>query len=608
AITGTIFGPIAILLWLATATKLFNFAFGFSIDRVALTILYQPLPATERVRVQTAAEGIVYPLAVGLAGVLLLLLINLFGFGAIQLAYVLFCILAAWIIVATLLGRREYPTQLMQALLKRRLTGAGLSLDKSSATVLQKALQSPHPNVVIYALNMLEESEPDAVAGYLPDLITHPAPEVRQESLQRIERLRLGDALETISQAVETETVPPVQAAALRTLATLCDAEALEQVYPYLEAPDPQVRRGAIVGLLQNAGVEVTIMAEGKLLQMAISQEPTDRMVAAQVIGDVAARNLRHILEQLLQDEDLLVRRTALTAAGQAKYPELWPLVVAGVSVPYIRNAAVAALVAGGETAAIEVQAAFTKPDQDRQTLIRLARVCGRISGSQTTDFLKKNLAFSDNEVRTHILAALSQCGYQAKDGERAMIQQQIKTEIAQAASTVATLVDINANAGKTDHSTLEIDHTEPTVSLLVAVLNDELAQIRTRIFFLLSFIYHAQTILQARDALEQAHASQEKQAYAFEVLDLQLPREIKTNLFPLLQRDLNPHQCLKELNTAFPQANFGRSERLQQIITGPAQQVNSWTKACALYTTALLKLNDDDLVRGIISTIHSYA
>jgi hypothetical protein len=311
------------------------------------------------------------------------------------------------------------------------------------------------------------------------------------------------------------------------------------------------------------------------------------------------------------------VGRAALIAAGQAKYPELWPLVVAAVSAPYIRSAAAAALVAGGETVATEVQAAFSKPDQDRQMLVRLARVCGRIGGDQMIAFLKENLDFPDNDGRTHILAALSQCSYQATDIERPMIQQQIKTEITQAASTLSTLVDVNGNPGasshqptfgKTVHSTPEVDHTHQAVSLMATVLKDQLAQIRIRIFFLLSFIYDAQTILQARATLEDTNASQEKRAYALEVLDLQLPHEIKMNLFPLLKRDLNPQQCLKMLSTAFPQPSLDRSQRLHQIITGLTQEVNPWAKACALHTTAMLKLNDDDLVRGTISTLHSYA
>ena len=180
--TGTFVGPMILLFGLAALTKLLSVALMESVDQSALMILYQPLPADQRLRVQTAVEGIVYSIAVGMAGLALSLLNRLLAFQALQIVYVLLFILAAWILVAIRLGR-EYPMMLMQALTKRRLAGAELSLtDGSSIAVLQQGLQSPHAGVAIYFLNMLEAMEHESLAACLQDLLTHPAPEVRQDA------------------------------------------------------------------------------------------------------------------------------------------------------------------------------------------------------------------------------------------------------------------------------------------------------------------------------------------------------------------------------------------------------------------------------------------
>jgi hypothetical protein len=101
----------------------------------------------------------------------------------------------------------------------------------------------------------------------------------------------------------------------------------------------------------------------------------------------------------------------------------------------------------------------------------------------------------------------------------------------------------------------------------------------------LLSFIYDAPSILRARDNL--THASVEKRAYALEVIDILVSQELKGMFLPLL-RELPPSQCLQSLG-AFQQPELDRYQRLQEIIAGPDEQLNPWTKACALYAVGRL-------------------
>jgi AAA family ATP:ADP antiporter len=571
AVVGTFVGLIILLFGLATLSKLLNVTLDSSIDQPARTILYQPLPADQRLRAQTAVEGIVYPIGIGVTGLALSLLNRLFAFQALQFAYVLLFILAAWILVATRLGR-EYPVMLMRALTKRRIDGTELSLiDGSSVAVLQQALQSPHPGAVVYSLNMLEAMEHESLATSLQDLLTHPAPEVRQDALERIGRLGLTSALPAVSQRVALEPSPAVRGTAVRTLAALGETEAFEEVSAYLEDPDPQVRRGAMVGLLCSGGIEGVLAAGHKLLHMATSPEPAERAFAAQVLGEVGVRSFYQPLVPLLGDDDPQVRRTALLAAGQLKNPRLWPLVLEGLGAPQVRGAAVAAVVAGGESVVPELKAAFAQEGQEHAILIRLAQICGRICGDGVIALLKDKVDFPDQAVRTQVLRSLSRCGYQARGEEVARVQVQIEAEVADAAWTLAALVDIG---------------DDEAVSLLHRALTARLAQNRERLFYLLSFIYDAPSILRARDNL--THASAEKRAYALEVIDILISQELKGMLLPLL-RDLPSSQRLQPLRVSFPQPKLDRHRRLGEIIAGPDGRINPWTKACALYAVGRL-------------------
>jgi AAA family ATP:ADP antiporter len=587
AVAGTFVGLIVLLFGLAALSKLLNVTLDSSIDQPARTILYQPLPADQRLRAQTAVEGIVYPIGIGVAGLALWLLNRLFAFQALQLAYALLFILAAWILVAIRLGR-EYPVMLMRALAKRRLDGAELSLtDGSSVAVLQQALQSPHPGAVIYALNTLEALEHESLATSLQDLLAHPAPEVRQDVLERIGRLDLTSALAAVSQRLTLEPSSTVRGTAVRTLAALGENEVFEVVSAYLEDPDPQLRRGAMVGLLCSGGIEGVLAAGHKLLQMVASPEPTERALAAQVLGEVGLRSFYQPLVPLLGDDDPQVRRAALLAAGQLKNPRLWPLVLEALGSPQVRGAAVTALVAGGQSVLPELKAAWAQEGQAHAILIRLAQIGGRIGGDRIIALLKDKLDFPDQDVRTQVLRSLSRCGYQARAEEVNLVQGQIKAEVADAAWTLAALVDIGP------------DGEDEAVSLLHGALATRLTQNRARLFDLLSFIYDAPSILRARDSL--THASAQKRAYALEVIDVLISQELKGMLLPLL-RDLPPSQRLQSLQASFPQPKLGRHQRLGEIIAAPDERLNPWAKACALY--AVGRLSAIELSDTVVSAL----
>ncbi len=572
ALTGTLIGAATTIFWVAALTKLVNAALGFSLEQSALALLYQPLPGELRVRTQAMMEGMVQPLTIGLAGGLLLLFNTLLGFGAVQLSYLFLVIAAAWIMVVIALVR-EYPVALSQALVTRRLGGATLALvDPSAVAVVHQQLQSPYPGAVIYALNLLEQVEDPSLVTVLPDLLDHPSPEVRQDALQRIERMGLAAAAGAVRRRVALESSAVVRATAVRTLAALGGEGAVEQVSAYLDDPDPMVRRGAIAGLLRSGGIEGVLAGGQKLLGLAGSPEPAERTLAAQVLGDIGIRDFYQPLRPLLHDTDLHVRRAALLAAGSVKHPALWPIVVEALALPRLRAAAAQALLAGGEDVLPELQAAFNR-SKCRELLVRLVRVAGKIRGQRVIALLQDKIAFPDAEVRRQILAALSACGYRATGDVAVRIQEQIKAEVAQAAACLAARADIG---------------DDDPVTLLAAALDHQLQRTQERIFFLLSFLYDARAILRARDAI--TAGSGIHRAYALEVIDARLTHELKGYVLPLLD-DLTPGQRLQRLSTAFPQVRLERERRLQALIFRTEASQEPWIRACALFTVGQLSL-----------------
>ena len=79
AVGGTLGLSTSFLFWTATAARTLNIALGFSLSQAMGSLLFQPLQGHVRGAAQTISEGIIQPLAIGLAGVILLILNTTLG-------------------------------------------------------------------------------------------------------------------------------------------------------------------------------------------------------------------------------------------------------------------------------------------------------------------------------------------------------------------------------------------------------------------------------------------------------------------------------------------------------------------------------------------------
>ncbi len=575
---GTFFESLVILAGLVILTKFFSEILAYTINRAAWQVLYEPLPDGQRLQTQTVVESMIKPIAGGLAGVILLVFNFLVGFGPLQLVYILFAVVAAWLMVVIALNR-AYPTRLLQALgVDRAVNQATPAADTLSLTILKQSLTNPHQNVVTYALNKLEEIDPISLPTLLTELLEHPTAAVRLDVLNRVERLKLTSTVPFIRQMAKQDVSALVRGASVRALTSLNGhGQNYDEILGYLEDPDVQVRLGAMVGLLRNgngATAYTSIMLE-KLVTLVNSPDPTEREFAAQVIGEAGINRSNGLLLNLIQDDNLFVKRAALIAAGKLKSLAAWPLVTEALAFPEVRSEATAALIAGGEAILPTVAEAFTVGNQKPDVLRNLPRICAQVGGSQVVALLLDNLSFPDWQVRSQILIALGHCRYKvSNDEEFAVIQQQIQVEIARTAQTLAILIDIG---------------DDESVSLLRDALNNQVYQHYKHIFLLLSFIYDTGSILQVWDAISPNLSksnviSSQKNAYAIEIIDVLVSLALKKMVIPLLE-DVDASERLQRLKSFFPQQHLDRQQRLTQIITDSNARLTSWVRACAIYT-----------------------
>lgn len=438
AVTGTVdAGMISALFWLAAAGKFMNEGLGFSLDQTADNLLYQPIHERIRARAQTVTEGIIQPLAIGLAGGLLLLFNTTLKFSAIQLTYIYLFAAALWIILCIALIR-AYPVALTEALHKRRFGDKGIPLmDAGSIQIVRNALKSPHVTEVLYALDLLEKGESDTLIDDLAEQVRSPLPEVRRDVIKRIERLKLSKLLRDIQIQLMKETDSGVRETASRALIVLgADSSTALNL---LSQEDDATKRGAMIGSLSISTETNKGSAHERLVEMARSTDNHRRMDAAGLIAEAANPVLWDILLPLLKDNDLEVRKSALRAAAKFQHSGIYPSVILALASPQTRSLAFNALVEGGNTALPAIIESLKDETLHRRIHLRLIRACSHIKSEAAIHVLEGLIRHPNVGIRSRTLMALHDCRYKPEGESVLRVNEQITAESRRAAWLLGT-------------------------------------------------------------------------------------------------------------------------------------------------------------------------
>ncbi len=561
-----LFGHMGIVFWLVVANQGIYKVLKHPIDNPSFKVLYQPLRKDQRLAAQIAVDTMVTPITTGVAGAVMLLFTVVIPYTPVRFAGVMLLAFAGWVLVARRAGE-AYSRALTRALRGRLVhDGAFDWRDQRSVELLEETLGSDRPDEVLFALDLIERTGHPRFVRDAARLFSHPSPEVRRGALLRVERARPRDAAPWVMRRVSEEEDPVVREAAVRALLALAGPEATPYLMAALESSAPGVRAAAAAGLLRLGGAEGEEAALKALRSMAEAPVVAVRIAAARVVGDVQHVELDNLLARLLQDRLMEVRRAALFAAGRLADPALFPRMIRALSELRVAAAASAALIASGPAVLPALEAAFESSPGLRAAI---ARLLGRIREPRALQFLRTHSGFADEAVRTAVLEALRAHGYATAEAERAELEHELQREVEDAATTLGARRDLG---------------DAPEWSLLASALDHEVERNRHRMFLLLASLYDPKAVLRARDNL--SHPAKDRRAYAHELLEVTLPRELRELAMPVLER-LDAGERLERLAARFPQAQREPVERVREILELPAGWATPWTHAVAVYCVA---------------------
>ena len=575
-ISGVTPGLALLVFWFAIGNQGLYKTLKHPIDNPSFKLLYQPLAKDERLKTQVAVETIVTPIGIAIAGAVMLQFSVLIPYDPVTFALALAMAFAGWVFFARQAGR-AYAGALVEAL-RGRVEDIDYSFDdERNLPVLKETLASGRPPEVLFALDLLEKSShrADQLEPLLIGLLDHASPDVRISALLRIEQHAMRSAAPSILERLDTEQSPAVTGALLRALGgTIGGGEYEARVSRHLTHADPQIRMGAIIGLLRNG------KAGRHLETLAASPNIAERAFAARAIGETRLPHLAPMLEPLLDDESTEVRRAALLAAGRLGASAPWKRVIECLDDRALTGSATSALVTGGAAPLSHLTESF-HPGVSPRRLQRIARVLGRRSDAAAAEILFFRIDFPNEIVRHEVLDSLSACAFQAQPNRRATIDECLEREAQDAAAKLAAL-----------HAVADTD-----LQLLRSALESELIRSQDRLTLLLEYIYDREAMELVKE--NRTHESREKRAYALEVLDVTIETEHKKMLMPLLDDRKNR---LSRISEELRPASLSVEGHVKRLLERSPEWATPWTQACAI--NALAHLGAVDLANEVERTL----
>ncbi len=219
AIGFSVFGIGAAIFWSIIVTKLLDEMLRGAFLIPVFKILCQPLPDRKRLRVQAVRDSVVEPIAIGFSGFVLLAL-TYAAFQRTQLLWILLVVLTIFVTLCTLL-RKQYVVILGKALFGRKADDSALSSHAENLEILARGLEREDPDEVIRCFMRIERENPLAAKVYLPQILKHPASQVRLHALKQIQDTRETRAAILVEGLIATEQSPAVKSEALLTLSVL---------------------------------------------------------------------------------------------------------------------------------------------------------------------------------------------------------------------------------------------------------------------------------------------------------------------------------------------------------------------------------------------------
>ena len=587
-------GAAPLLIFLIPGLRIGESGLRYSLDHATRELLFVPVAPEQRVRAKGYIDVFVHRFAKG-AGALLLLPVSFDLVTPIQTAWITVALCILWL-TCTGQAKQRYVAALRAGLAEgKRARSDEMMLDLGDVNTLEvlvESLGSPEPEQVLSAIDLLERNRRERLVT--PLLLYHDDPHVRLRTLGALERAGRRDALALIEKRI-ADPDGEVRAAAVRVFATLSNVPIAAVMSERLRDPDPRVRAAAVACLAVHGDQESQGLAEAGLEQLMSDDDPLVRAEAATAISQVPGPRLQQRLVRLLYDSDTRVIRAAIGAVRhRAEHdgmnPLFGPILISLLRDRRLKHDAREALAVFGRGVIPSLSHFLREPNEQIWVRRALPKTLARFGGPEATDALLACLAEgSDPMLRRKVIEALVRCEGVSLEDPR--VQRVVFEECSLCARALLRLV---ALVPSTDYElrgcTWRWLHSSPP--LLHRLLDERRLDHLRNALSLLALGVDRSGMERAAERLLGAEPAQRMRAAEF--LDNVLPETLRAPVMTLID-DLPRSERLALLEGLFSTRPGEAAATLHELLSDPepGDESSSWIAAAAVERVCSERLSE---------------
>ncbi|MET0901765.1 MAG: hypothetical protein ABWZ52_00865, partial [Acidimicrobiales bacterium] len=570
-----------IVFALVVAARVVDLTLADGASRTSLSAAYQAVPNHLRAVSQATVEGLAVPVAIGVSGVVLLL-VDAVGFtDSLLLPVLTGVVVLAWVAVAMVLYR-SYGANLLASLRGRTLDPAMLTVDdESNLVVIDRLVESEDERDVRLGLDILAVAQHPALQLRLEQLAVDGRVNVRKDVLDRLRLLAPHLAAEAARTGL-ADPSPDVRAASVRVLGAAGAPSDAVTVAALADDPAPEVRVAVAFALPRVDSDDGAARIGSEIARLAGSRVTDDRVLAARMLRecDPELGMDRGALGALLTDADADVVEAALAAVRWPEDADRLPEAAHHIHDRCTAEAAIDVLVRAGEDALPVVAEGLSATELDRRVQELFVRVARDIGGPSAVAVLRDHIYHRDPDIGLAVMRALASLGSAASGSSADPDPREIAVvshDVEHAAHVLRALLAFA---------------DEPSAALLQGALRDELDLLRRRVIAALSMRHGTEGL--NRVAFQLAQRDARSHALAIEWLDVTLT-SVERSVVALLEPNLSTRERLRRLNRTHPLEDLGTRALLLELVRDDDGRWRPWIKACALDATTAMP--SDDLV-----------
>ncbi|HEY0680094.1 MAG TPA: Npt1/Npt2 family nucleotide transporter [Chitinophagaceae bacterium] len=539
-----IFGLMALLTEVLRST----------IQEPSFFILFQPLNEQSRLKGHIIAKGYMLPPSLFIVGASIIIL-NEAGV-ELTIPYtigILIINMILWFGIVYFI-RREYIKTLHSSIVKGVQISEDIYInDQKSIDILLQKVHSEKETENIYALKFLENSGYPNLDLLLRSLLRTDKTEVKRYALARLEERNTID-LPLLREVLEVEKDNTLKE---EIISILCkrDPVFLKKLSNNISEIDYQIQKSVITHLLDQVEFDFLYKAGRRINDLLQSDNPAERELALNIISELKNLKFTAAIDNLLNDEDANVRRSAIISACKMKNGKLLPRILRMLEDTSTKFIALQGLLYYGDQLFKEIKA-MPEAGKHKNDLLKVA---SKVKGRYSTEYLLDSLNESTHSEK--IIHILWTNGFES---ERAEDIHLLKKHLHQYLNNATEKINIYSFVFSSDHKLLKS-------SIYNEIKGDLLTSLKIS-----SILYGKKGINRVIELVEKTDKN--RIFNAMEMMEWVLPKPTARQINAILDHLLDPTTITRSTTT-------GMSAFYNAVLNYKASAFNAWTRALCLYT-----------------------